>query len=585
MATNAEGSNLLLTGNAFSKCAPNITSNIKECGSVTICNAKAMTQAELQNFTRGTDYLVMGSLIQHDFEIKMCAAVQNGLYDFLMSNKQNWNSKARMQKEQLAKGSYRIRPFLLARQYNPINNAYWIANNIVVQGSNLRIDASSSTNIPPDIRSFPTDMYLYLQGATAGGAVSRTSWIVVSAVLINNAVRITMSPANAGSFLPAANQSTAITTGVLTRGTPNKSDFEKWCNEQPAYLNWNEVPFWVDTSRTTMCRSSQYDDYVSMLLSENPLFKEFGYLPEAEKNRQLGEDWQRRMVEKMMWGQAKSASQTVAAYNNLEDITAFDGGTLGVDGATCVGKRADMIGVFQQLVQCGRYDDLLGAQLNLISLFNELYNISRVRQGAGNPNFMTIDVFTDNVTAHAINQAMITYYSNESGGLARLVMPINNSPGVSFNKDQDIQKAEFGFNYRSYNLMFPAFVRLNVVTHFFFDDYLTARVNTGNAQVANSGRLLLVLDFSNIYPAIVASNSKRWNTGDLKTLASINTDFACVLEVNTQEQQLTSVTAAMVVECPAGNLWLENFSSAVPAVTAGGPNYPATTTTTTTTSS
>lgn len=580
MATTS--SNLALTANAFAKCAPNIVSNLKECGSVTACSAKAMKQSELANFTRSGEYLVMGALIRHDMEIKMCSAVQNGLYDFLMSQKQNWNAKARMQKEQLGPETYRIRPFLLGRQYNPINNAYWGATNFQVQGSNLRVDLASTTNIPADIRSFPADMVLYMQGATAGGTVSRTAWKVISATLINNAVRVLMSPNNAGSFLPAANQSLSLSGAIVTRGTPNKSDFEKWCNEQPAYLNKNNVPFWIETSRTSMCRSSQYDKFVSYLLSENELFREYGYIDEVEKNKQLGEDWQRRMVEKMMWGQAADANQTVALYNNLPQITAFDGGTLGVDGATCVGLRADQIGVFQQLVQCGRYYDAQGATLNLQSLFNEFYNILRVRQSTGNTNLTQIDVFTDNVTAEAINQAMITYYNNKSQNTMRLTMDVGGAQSsVQFNKDQDIQKAEFGFNYRSYNLFYPA-IRFNVITHFFFDDYLTARVNAG---IGNSGRMLLVLDFSGIYPAIVASNSKRWKTGDLQTLSQISPDYGCVMEINSQEQQLTSLTQAMVVECPAGNLWIENFSSTVPVVTAGGPVYPATTTTTTTTSS
>lgn len=580
----ATTSNLLLTGNAFQKCAPNLTTNIAECGSVTLCNAKAMTQSELENFTRTGNYLVMDSLIRHDFEVKMCSAVQNGLYDFLMANKQNWNGKMRngMNRDNSNPDMYRIKPFVLGRQYTPINNAYWKAANLTPTGGNLQADISSTTNIPPDIRSFPVGMYLYMKGQTAGGSISRTAWIVVSAVLINNAVRVVMSPANAGSYLPLANQSTTLTNATIERGTPNVSDFEKWCYEQPAYLNWNNIPFWIDTQRTSMCRSSQYEKFVSLLLSENPLFKEYGYISEVEKNRQLGEDWQRRQVSKMMWGQASTANQTVALYDNLPDIVAFDGDTIGVDGGTCVGKRADQIGVFQQLVQCGRYMDLQGTTLDLVSLFNEFYNIQRVRQGAGNPNHMQMDVFTDNKTAELINQAMIAYYNAKSQNTMRLTMDVGGrQPVPSFNRDQAIQKAEFGFNYRSYDLFYPATVTFNVITHYFFDDYLTAAINSGQTT---AGHLLLVLDFSGIYPAIVASNSKTWNTGELAPLAAINPDFGCVLEVNTQQQKLTSVTQAMVVECPAGNLWLENFNSTQPTI-LGTVVYPPTTTTTTTTSS
>lgn len=575
MATTTN--NLLLSANAFSKCAPNLTTNIRQCGTVTTCMAKSMKQSELANYTRSGDYLIMGALLHHDMEIRMCETVQNGLYDFMMANAQNLSKK--LKNEEINSGLYRIKPFIMARRYSPINNAYWNGSGGTTSGENWQIDAASSTNIPPDVRSFPVDQRVYITGLTGGGTKTMTAWVIVSATLINNAVRLVLSPQNSGSFLASGRLASPV-TGIIVRGTANKDDFEKYCAEPPAYLNWNNTPFWIETQRTTMCRSSLYDKWRAWLLADNPLYKEFGDLTEIEKNRQLGMDWQKRMLETMFWGKAISANQTMANYDQLTEITTFNGTTLGVDGAKCVGLRANMIGIYEQLVQCNRVVDLQGAQLNLISLFNELYNMKRIRESAGGKQITQFDIFTDNITAEAINQAMISYYNTKSGNMLRLTMPVNDSPGVSFNKDQEIKEANFGFNYRSYNLFYPA-LRINIITHYFFDDYLTANTNAGQD---NAGRLLLVLDFTGIYPGIMASNTKRWKTGELQTLAGISSDFACVMEVPTQDTQLTSVTGTMVVECPAGNLWLENFSSAVPAVTSGGAPYPPTTTTTTTTS-
>ena len=580
--TQTDLNNLLLNPTAFAKCAPNLSTNIKECGSVTICNARPMIQSELLNFTRGGavgDYLIMGALIKHDMEIKMCDTVQNGLYDFLMANKVNMSKKIRS--NQVDSGTHEIAPFVMARQYSAINNGYWQVQNGVASGGNWSVDVSSTTNIPADVRSFPAGQRVYITGVSAANSVSRTAWQIVSSVIssvVTNGVTVVLSPQNSGSFLSGSHLQSPV-TGLLVRGTANISDFENFCAEPPAYLNWKNVPFWTETQRTTLCISTQYEKWRKALLADNPLYREFGDLTEIEKNRQLGADWQKRLVETMFWGKKINSNQSLANYNQLPQISAYDGSAfgLGVDGGTCVGYRANMIGIYEQLVECNRVLDLQNSTLNLIALFNELYNMMRTREGASGKYVKVFDVFTDNQTAHLINQAMIAYYNAEVGGNARWNIDLNGPGGMpqaNFNKEQDIQKAEFGFNYRSYNLMYPAQIRVNIITHYFFDDLLTAN---NVASQGGAGRLLLVLDFTNIYPGITTSNRKVWDTGALKNLAAINSSYGCVMEVNTQQTTLMSVTGTMVVECPAGNLWLENFANAIPNVTnPGGIVYPST---------
>jgi hypothetical protein len=57
-----------------------------------------------------------------------------------------------------------------------------------------------------------------------------------------------------------------------------------------------------------------------------------------------------------------------------------------------------------------------------------------------------------------------------------------------------------------------------------------------------------------------------------------------VMATNTKRQTLTSLMWTMIVECPASNLIVENFTSAVPEyATASGPSYPPATSTTSST--
>lgn len=577
-----------IDANLFAKCAPAIATNIRQCGTVTTCNAQPLTQDDLEgSYTKNGDYKVMDALLKHDFEVKMCDTVQNGLYDFLMANKRNWRDK--MTVGSRASSDYlEISPFVKGKRYSPINNQYWkvqgIQNTTVGGSSYWQVTVSSTTNIPADVRSFPTRQRVFVDGLTAGGVATKTQWEVAE-VTDNgdNTLTLLLKDQNSASFLDTNKVGhTATAKGIMQRGTPNVSDYEKFCAEPPAYRNWNLVPFWIETTRTSMCKSTLYDKWRRLLLEGNALFA-YNDLDDVEKNRQLGKDWQERLLHQMFWGKALP-NQTAADFDQLDEITSFDGGDFGVDGAKCVGKRANAIGIYEQLAECGRITDLQGGILYLRSLFAELYNMMRVREGYGAKNPRTFDIFTDSNTAAILNQAFILYYKNESQNLLQLNMPVEGW------KDQ--KKADFGFFYRSYPLNWPQGVWVNIITHNFFDDRITAAAinDVSGTGYADSQRVLWILDFPGIYPGILASNRLVLESGkDLRTLASINPEYACVMKVNSQQQTLTSLTWTMVVECPKASLIIENFAcdtgSNMPNVVDLDPNttYPPTTTTTTTT--
>lgn len=559
-----------IAANIFEKCAPNLSTNIKQCGTVTLCNAKPLVQGDLTDvYMKSGDYRVMDALLHFDFEIKMCEAVQNGLYDFLMANKQNWSKK--MSVERLNTGLLAIAPFVKGKQYSPINNKYWlVSGGESAAAGRWSVIVESSTNIPADVRNFAVDQRVFIDGQSDGGSGTKTAWAVFTATDNgDNTITLVLTPQNSASHLDADKLGNPV-AGVMVRGTANKNDFEKYCAEPPAYLNWKHVPFWVETTRTSMCKSSLYDQWRKLLLANNPLYKEFGDLDDIEKNKQLSKDWQERLLTQMFWGKALP-NQTLADYDQLEDVETFDGGTLGVEGARCIGKRANAVGIYEQLAECSRIADLQGGQLNLPALFRAIYQLVRVREGNNSANPKSIDIFTDTATAEVFNQAMIKYYNSKSDNTLRLTMSVDNPT----------KKAEFGFNYRSYALFWPPGVTINIITHYFFDDYLTAKAQVSQEDTA---RVLWILDFAGIYPGIIRTNREVFKTGDLRTLASINPDFACVMAVHTQEQTLTSVMWTMVVECPSSSLIIENFGSELPEhATDNDADYIGTTTTTTTT--
>lgn len=565
-----------LNANSFSKCAPALSTNIKQCGSVALCNLQPLTTGDLTDaYMKSGEYRVMEALLLADMEIKQCGETQAGLFDFLMANKVNMSKRVVAHGRE--SGLLQIAPFIKARQYSPINNEYWIFTEGSSAGAgDWAVTVTTGGNVPADVRSFPVGINVYLNGAGEGGAATRTAYKVL-AVTDNSddTLTLNLTALNSNSNLEAAKIANPV-SGYLTRGGNNVSDYEKDCAEMPAYLNKKLVPFWVKTTRWSMCKSSKYDQYRQLAMENNVLFREFGDVPEAEKNRQLAADFQKRWTQDFFWGKALP-NQNLADYDQLDDIQTFldETSNLGVDGDVCVGKRAEPVGVYEQMAECGRVVDLLGEALNLPALFEAFYHIIRVRTSQ-NDNNRIIDVFTDTRTAELINRAMWQYYSSK----------ITNSDGDSIlraNRSVEgptsSKKAEFGFIYRSYELDWPAGVTMNVITHYAFDDELSVAQDAG---VADTARRLWVLNFANIYPGIIASNRVVQNTGDLKTLASVNPDFACVMKVHTRQQTLNSVTFTTVLECPSGNLIIENFSDEIPSIVEQeGLAYPSGTTTTT----
>jgi len=556
---------MAVSANIFEKCLPAIGNNINECGAVTSCDVFTAEADELASiFTDGSDFRDLKALLATQFEIKACGAKQNGLYDFLMSNKRLMNKP--IKPNSLGPGNSEVDPFVLAYQRSVINAEYWsVVNLFNSAGSTYVIHVRSRTNIPLDVRWFVLGMRIFVMARTSAGTALRGSFVVVSAQTStfggNDTILVTATAENSTLGWVAKAAFTGFTGGsplaaaFLVRGTNNVQDVERWCYNRPALNDRKHVPFWWQVSRHTMCTDQLYEHWFNRLREGNEYFRLFGNVDAAERNRQLGMIQQREWVNSFFWNKRISANQTLNTYRSLDDIVTFSNSTQGLylpGEGRCVGRRANAIGVYEQLAECGRVFDLQNNTLNLIELFEQIiYDIYRARGDQGIPNDV-IEIFTDSFTAQQFQRGMIRYYNTRSEGLARFV--------IDTKQVMMGQMGKLGFNYDEYKLQYPI-VTIRIVTHPFFDDFASAANDEG---IQSTGRFLWILDFTGIYPGILSSNRKVHRTGEIEALAKVDTDYACVMENPTQEISLNSLMWTAVVECPANSAIIENFNDNIP---------------------
>jgi hypothetical protein len=566
---------MAISDNIFSKCSPAIGNNINECGAVTLCDVITAESDELEDiFTDGAGkYRDMSSLLATQFEIKACGSRVHGLYDFLMSSKKMVGQKRIV--TPLGPGNAEIAPFIMAEQHSVINAEYWSVSNLYVTGSTYIIHVRSRTSIPLDERWFVPGMNVFVFARASTGTALRGSFKVVSAQLSsfggNDTILVTATAENAtlGWVAKAAfsgfTGGSPLSAAFLVRGSANVQDVERWCYNRPALNDRKHVAFWYETDRWTMCTDQLYEAHFKRLQENNEYFRLFGDVDATKRNKQLGDMHQREWLNKFFWNKRISTNQTLASYRSLDEVASFSNSTQGlytpIEGK-CVGRKANAIGAYEQLAECGQVFDLQNQRLNLVELFeNLIYPIYRARGDQGIPND-TIEIFTDSYTAKQFQRGMVDYYNNISDGLARFNYETKDVVAGKMGK--------LGFQFREYALDYPE-CKIRIVTNPFFDDMATAAVAEG---IGSTGRFLWILDFASIWPGIITSNRKVHTTGDIEKLAQIDRDYACVMENPTQEVSLNSITWTAVVECPSTSAIVENFNvNLVPAADVGVTPY------------
>lgn len=552
-----------------SQCSVVVSNTYDTCGTFTRASINPLTPSQLLTlFTANGLWADMDSWFRTQFEMKACGIKTNGFYDWLMSSAKQMGKLVNTVK--VDRSPSLIQPFVLARQKSVINTDFWAitngyANGAYTAGSTgpLTSDQKSAAaakdsgyriirvvnryGVDLDAKWFLDRDVVHIFGRSNGTATNGAWQVLQSAVATDlSYIDVAISSQNGGSVTPF---DAAPVSGVLVPGVNNVNDFESWCNNRPALNPEKRVPFWVQTMRRTRCVDQLYREVFAKLMKDNRYFAEFADLPLAEKNRQDEEEFQKRFVHTFLFGKPISASQTLASYQNLEQILTVTGDVLDPGtGGKAVAYRANMVGVYEQLKSCDRVRDIANQKLKIRELFNEIYNIYRSRKSQGRPT-SSIDIYTDNQTAAEFHSAMIQYYKDEYQDTFRMTQSITEG-----------RNDGLGFFWRTFKLNFPIGVEINIITHETFDDLRSAFLNE---QIESRGRFFLILDIGKggtIYPGMIASNRKVRTLGELENLARLDKTFACTMENITQEITLSSQTNTVVVECPANSLWVENFS-------------------------
>jgi hypothetical protein len=559
-----------------------VSNNFDTHGTITRASVANLTPTDLENLFRPNGLFAdMDSWFRTAFEMKACGIKVNGMYDWVMSSQRNMGSL--LSYEKVDKGPNLLKPFILGRQDSVINKEFWAVSggqaksaytatvtgplttdDLALGAANDRVvRVVSRYGIDLDAKWFADKDRVNIFGRIGGQTVIG-QWRVLAAEVASDFsyADVLLTSENAGSTMA---YDPTPTSGVLLLGANNVNDYESWCHNRPTLDPRKRVPYWFQTIRRGRRVDSEYKKVFARLMESNEYFRQFGDLDLAERNRQDEENWQRSWLNTFFYGKKISTNQTLANWQNLEQILTVSGGSVDPGtGGKIIAYRANMVGVFEQLLACDRVRDLQNQSLNFYELLSEIYRIMRARKSQGKP-VDVIDIFTDNQTAADFETAVISYYRKEYGDIVR----INIEEGSN----------ELGFYWRKYKVKYPAGLSIAIVTHEFFDDILNAFITE---NIDSAGRMMLILDIGKpgpkggtIYPGMIATNRKVRTLGEIEQLARIDPTFACTMENITEEITLISETCTAIVECPANSVWIMGVAAGPPTTVGltANPSY------------
>jgi hypothetical protein len=572
-----------ITDRFAAQCAVVNGNSYDTCGTLTRTDIAHLTPTQLASlFTVGGLFADMDAWFKTQVEMKACGIKTNGMYEWIMSGADRGMGKL-INTQKVQKGPSLLFPFILGRQNSVINTDFFAITNgwansaytaettgpLSADDKALGVNADrvvrvvNRYGVELDDKWFVDRDRVHIFTRT-NGAAEDGQWKVLAAAVSTDRtyIDVLLTSENAGG---AGAYSATPTAGVLLPGINNVNDFEQWCQNRPTIDPRKRVPFWLQTRRQTRCVDSEYRKIFARLMESNEAFREFGDLDLAERNRQDEELAQRQFVHAFFFNKAISANQTTALWQSLESITTVSGASIDPGtGGKVVAKRANFIGVKEQLIACDRYIDLGNQKLNFYEWLDMNYNIMRSRKSQGR-TVTDIDWFTDSTYAAVLWTAFVTYWKNESLDQTRFCIDIGKT-----------DKFGFGFQWSTFRVKRPAGININIITHEFFDDMVSAFDAEG---IGSAGRKLLCLDMGKpgpkggtIYYAQTATNRKVHTVGQLENLARLDRTFQCVMENVENEVSLSSEQGTVIVECPSNSLWIDNPSEQVPLMT--GKAYP-----------
>jgi len=549
----------IVSGNAFAKCCPHYVEDFDRCAGISVCSVKPVMPDEWDTiyFSNGIPR-VDSALAEADFVAKACLPKINGLYDWISATRRNWNS-GRMSSSRKTSGVLEYEPYIKGSRRGPINNQWWSAvysgasGGAEPAGTHKYVVTPLSSNIPASERWFHLEMQVFMFTKNDDGTELKAAGTVkaIDTVGADLVIWVLAAP---DSGLPGVAGAAGYDEALLTRGLANISDYEEFCEQIPAINTRQDSYYWVGTSRMTICDSEIQKKFIERVM-DNKAYAEYYHVDDVVYSRQMVEDYQMRQVENFFWGRALSDKQTYSTWDELPTITLdFDGYGLPDQGA-CVGRRANPIGIVNQLSECNRVIDLQGGQLDLVThVLEQVYYMDVIRSENGVSSDVH-EVWMNSVFAMKFQQAMIAYYKAKT--LDTMRMNVNVTSGE--------QKA-FGFSWRDWILDFPAGKTLRIMTHPFFDNWYNAFAKITSVDIRSQGNMMWFIDWSSIYQATINSSTVTNTTGNIQDLAKISQAMACRMKTHKTSYRHSSHTFTNVVECPAASLLIQNIGMQVPKI-------------------
>lgn len=570
------------------QCSVVVGNSYDTCGTLTRSDVAHLTPTQLEAlFAPDGLFADLDAWFRTQIEMKACGTKTNGMYEWIMSGADR-SMKSLLNVEKVQKGPGLLYPFIKGRQNSVINTDFWAlsggAANSAYTGDVTDSPIATTTQGPLtaaqkalgaagdrvvrvvnrygvdlDEKWFVDRMRVHIFTRT-GGIAQDGQWRVLAAAVNDDRtyIDVLVTSENAGSTMPFHATPTA---GVLLPGINNVNDFEQWCQNRPTIDPRKVVPFWIQARRRTRCVDSEYRKIFARLMESNEAFRQFGDLDLAERNRQDEANAQREFVHAFFFNKAISTNQTLANWQSLDAINTVSGASIDPGtGGKIIARRANWIGVKEQMRQCDRYKDLGNQPLNFYEFLDENYRIMRARKSQGR-TVTDIDWFTNSTYAARMMTAYLQYLKQESLEQLRLVA----------NLEGQSDKNGWGFYWTSFRVKRPQGININIITHEFFDDFEDA---FAAESLSGLGNMLLALDMGKpgpkggtIYYALIASNRKVHTVGDINRLAQLDSTFQCVMENVESEVTLTSETGTVIVECPANSMWIQGIADRDPILT------------------
>lgn len=554
----------------WSQCSPRVISVSESCGcTLTRASITGITPAAFEAL--GTQEIDFHRLIGQAAEAKMIGVPERPLRDLLMSNIKN--IKGALGKEPVQNQSV-ILPYIYRTQKTNVNSNYFSIESGVAPtdagiGSvpahawNLKVNTGPSPfksplqNLEKYFLPGQTIFVLTLEDPT-GTKIARTlQYQIIRAVNADSGgvskATVTVVPNyTAGGFSALTSGEKAVyhpTTigGTVLVGANSVSDYESWCNNEPAENNRKLLTYFIQTSRETLCYNDEYLKALNAAYTSE-YFKKFRELPLAEQNRLQRAQSERKWLNSVFYGQRINELQAPETYTSLPQVT-------DIEDPSCVYEyKANALGVRTQLGDCSRITDSQGAALDLDFVFEMLYNLKRNREITGG-SIQTIDAMTDRLTADTIRQLMSGYYKAKYGVDTTRYYTV----GQQLKFDNQVL-----FNYDLYQVP-EVGIELAVFNDAYFNDHLAAFTDgtSGTTDVKSRGRKLWLLDWSDISIGIAGTNSVKRNYPDPTT----NALYKCVITPNVKHYELRSTKWTVMVEDPNRHAIVENFSDACPTLT------------------